>query len=249
MNIDAFTFVSQILNFLLLLFILRRFLYGPLARIIRDRQEYIRSTVETAEDRLREAEDKKEAYQAELNSMESQRKIQMERLGEEVAEYREAQIKIVRDEVESRKTEFMKHLDSERDALLDDLIASICLNIGDFLVDVFVSLSNSSLENSVLDKFLDEIGNFPNESVEKINKSSGNSLLFVSSFELNASQRALVEKTLRKKCIACETLVFRMDREIGLGNKIVAGSLTINSSIREIVNQFRARLSQATLGG
>ncbi|MDR1494758.1 MAG: hypothetical protein LBI29_01835 [Rickettsiales bacterium] len=246
MNIDTFTLVTQILNFLLLLFILKRFLYRPVAKIIHDRQEYVRSTIETAEDRLREAESKKEAYQAELNSINDQKKVQMDHIAGEMVEYRAIQMGKIREEMEAKRTEFLKHLDGEKDALLDSVVASICLNMGDFLMDVFASLTSNSFENSTLNRFLDEIGNLPNESIERINKSSGGVLVFISSFELNAAQKTLAEKAFRKKCISYETLVFQTDKEIGLGNRIVAGSLTINSNIRDIVDQFRAKLSQTT---
>jgi F0F1-type ATP synthase delta subunit len=81
--------------------------------------------------------------------------------------------------------------------------------------------------------------------VERISKSSGGNIVFISSFEINVSQKGLVDKTFRKKCISYKTMDFRVDRGIGLGHRIVAGSLIIDSSIRSIVDQFKAKLGQA----
>ncbi|MDR2777789.1 MAG: hypothetical protein LBB24_03410 [Rickettsiales bacterium] len=244
MNIDTFTLVTQVVNFLALLLILRKFLYRPVAKVIRDRQEYVRNTIENAEDRLKEAEAKKEACQIELDSINGQKKAQIDRIAEEVAEYRAAQFEKIREEVETKKIEFTKHLGDERDTILNGVVSGVCLNISDFLMDIFVSLTGNSFENSMLNKFLEEISNFPNEFIERINRSSGGDVLFVSSFELNSSQKSQVEKTFRKKCISYGAIGFGTDREIGLGHRIVAGSLTINSNIRNIVDQFRAKLEQ-----
>ncbi|MDR1425809.1 MAG: hypothetical protein LBI70_02340 [Rickettsiales bacterium] len=245
MNIDILTLLSQVVNFLLLMFILKKFLYKPVAKLIHDRQEYIKSTIENAEDRLREAESKKEAYQNELDSIDNQKKKQTIRITEELAEYRTTEFEKLREEIEIKKVEFLKHLDSEKADIVNNIIGSICLNMGDFLVDVFASLTGNSFESSILNNFLEEIVNFPNELTEKINKSSGGAMTFVSSFELNAAQKTQVEKVFRERCISYNSIDFEINKNIGLGHRIAIGNLTINSNIRDIVDQFRTKLEQS----
>ena len=58
MLIDGFTVVAQIINFLILLFLLRRFLYGPIIKIMEERQAKIAA-------QLAEAKQLKETAEAE----------------------------------------------------------------------------------------------------------------------------------------------------------------------------------------
>ena len=48
MQIDWFTFVAQIINFLILLALLKRFLYGPILKAIEDREAAIASQFDQA---------------------------------------------------------------------------------------------------------------------------------------------------------------------------------------------------------
>ena len=56
MNIDIFTLTVQIVNFLVLIFILNKLLYKPLIKMMKDRREYIKSSIDNADNKLQEAE-------------------------------------------------------------------------------------------------------------------------------------------------------------------------------------------------
>ncbi|MDR2077717.1 MAG: hypothetical protein LBP39_01985 [Rickettsiales bacterium] len=244
MNIDIFTLIVQIVNFSLLLFILRKFLYKPIAKAIHDRQEHIKNTIEVAESKLRDAENKNEMYQAELDKMETYRKNSREKIDYELTKYKASQTEKINEEIEDKKVWLWGQFEAEKEVLLNGIVKNICAGVGGFMMDVFSSLTNNSLENSTLDKFFDEINNFSNELIDKINRNSADGITFTSSFELNNSQRNALEKIFKKKGIIYENINFVVNKEIGIGNQIIVGSLTINSSTRNIVDQFRAKLEQ-----
>ena len=60
MNIDWFTLSAQIVNFLILLVLLRKFLYGPLRNVMQKREEKVTSRLEEARRKLDEAEEQRE---------------------------------------------------------------------------------------------------------------------------------------------------------------------------------------------
>lgn len=244
MSIDIFTLIVQILNFLLLLFILKKFLYKPIIKAIRDRQTYIKNTIEETEKKSKEAEDIRNSYQNELNSIDKYKKEQKEKIETEIIEYKSQMIEEVKVEVQNEREEFLRQLENDKTTMADGIVKNICTSINDFLVDIFVSLSSSSFENAVLMKFLDEVNNFPNEIVNKINEMENESIGFVSSFELNNSQKSVVTDTFQKRGLLCKNINFMKNEEIVLGNKIIIGSLTINSNIRNIVDQFKTKLEQ-----
>jgi F-type H+-transporting ATPase subunit b len=78
MLIDWFTVGAQVLNFLILIYLLKRFLYGPILRAMDRREERIA-------DRLREA--------AERSEDAGKRAADLERRQSELAERRDAMMK------------------------------------------------------------------------------------------------------------------------------------------------------------
>ena len=57
MQIDWFTVVAQIVNFLILVWLLKKFLYGPIIRAMDDRERRIASRLEEANARERQAQE------------------------------------------------------------------------------------------------------------------------------------------------------------------------------------------------
>jgi len=62
MQIDWFTVVAQIVNFLILVGLLKKFLYGPIIRAMDDRERRIASRLEEANARERQAQEEVQSY-------------------------------------------------------------------------------------------------------------------------------------------------------------------------------------------
>lgn len=60
------TLLWQVINFLVLLWLLKRYLYGPIKEILDKRENMIKSEITEAEERHQEALELKEEYKAEL---------------------------------------------------------------------------------------------------------------------------------------------------------------------------------------
>ncbi|MCF8008207.1 MAG: F0F1 ATP synthase subunit B [Halanaerobiales bacterium] len=60
------TLLWQVINFLVLLWLLKRYLYGPIKEILDKRENMIKSEINEAEERHQEAIELKEEYKAEL---------------------------------------------------------------------------------------------------------------------------------------------------------------------------------------
>ena len=74
LGLDARWFISQLVNFTVLLLILQRFLYKPVLNMLQQRQERIRESMEHAERRRKEAERAQEDYTKKIE--ESRREAQ-----------------------------------------------------------------------------------------------------------------------------------------------------------------------------
>ena len=62
MQIDYFTTLAQMVNFLILVLLLKHFLYAPVLKLMDERERVITSRLEEVEEKKRAAEEEAEAY-------------------------------------------------------------------------------------------------------------------------------------------------------------------------------------------
>lgn len=124
------TILMQMINFLLLLVLLRLVAYKPLLKVLEERQKYVANTIAQAENQRAEAEKIKAEYEAEMRRAREQAQAIIERAtkaGEEQAQEIIAQAKA---EAERVKESALADIQREREkaiAELRDQVASLAL--------------------------------------------------------------------------------------------------------------------------
>jgi len=88
------TLIAQIINFLLLVFLLAKFAYRPLMQVLEDRQKKIADNIDSAERERKDAQQLKMEYQQQLAQARSQAQVIVEK-AEKLAE--EAKEEILKD--------------------------------------------------------------------------------------------------------------------------------------------------------
>ena len=73
MAINWFTLFAQLINFVILLFLLRRFLYGPIMNVIAERDAQIAANMQNAEALAKEAQEDAKRHQTALDALDDER--------------------------------------------------------------------------------------------------------------------------------------------------------------------------------
>jgi F-type H+-transporting ATPase subunit b len=116
--IDPFTVIAQIVNFLILVWILRRLLYGPITRAMTARETRIREEGEQARRLREEAQAEGERYRQQVARFEAERDTKLAEARAEVDEWRRTHIQTVRTEVEAMRQRWQQAVQQEKDAFL-----------------------------------------------------------------------------------------------------------------------------------
>lgn len=136
--------VAQIINFLLLLFLLRVFLWKPILKLLDERKERISSDLKNAADIKNEVEGLKADYQSKLNSIEETARVM---------------IKDAQGEAGKKAEEIKKkaHLEAERlIALARSEIKYEVLKVKDELKDEIIDLTIRAVETVISEKLTEE---------------------------------------------------------------------------------------------
>lgn len=121
MQIDWFTVVAQIINFVVLVLLLRRFLYGPIIRAMDAREAKIRERLDEAARVRAEAEEAREHYRRQLREVEERREEMMAQVEQDVRQRRQELIVEAREGVETLHRRWLHGLQREREAFAHEL--------------------------------------------------------------------------------------------------------------------------------
>lgn len=84
MELDTTTILLEIINFLILIWLLKRFLYAPVLRLISERQQGIETSLQEAETVRQQASEMQATYQQRLGELEQQHLAARHQLEEEL---------------------------------------------------------------------------------------------------------------------------------------------------------------------
>lgn len=121
MQIDWLTVAAQIVNFLILVLLLRWVLYKPLSRALAARAEAVSQRVTEAETARAEAEAAAAAHYEAALALEEERADRLERAEQEAAAKRAELVEEAKSELAARRAAWQAQLEDEKSAFLDRL--------------------------------------------------------------------------------------------------------------------------------
>jgi F-type H+-transporting ATPase subunit b len=152
--IDPFTVGAQIVNFLILVWILRRLLYGPITRAMAAREARIREELDHAARLRGEAEAEGARYRELTAGFESERSARLADAREELDAWRREHTRTVRQEVETMRQRWQQALEQEKGAFYLELRRRAGREVFAVARRALHDLADSELEARVIDRFL-----------------------------------------------------------------------------------------------
>lgn len=165
MNINA-TLIAQIINFLLLVFILTKYAYKPLLEILEKRKNKIASDLESAEqDKLMAAKLKQE-YETQLAEARSQAQAIVDKANKLAEQTKEEMIQQARQEHERLLKAAQEQIEREREKVVKELRSEVVtlsmLAATKIIGENMDSKANAKVVNDFIEKLDEEkIGDLP----------------------------------------------------------------------------------------
>jgi len=246
MLIDWFTVVAQVVNFLILVWLLKRFLYRPILKAIEEREEKIRSRLSEAEVQKEQAEEEREAYYQQKKELEEQRGELLEEAHQEAREERRKLLEEARAESEELRARLRRSIREEYETLYQDLKARLQDEVFALARKVLDDLASASLEKHVADTFLRRLRETEADQqadLAAMLRESGGQALIKSAFGLPAEQREKLEEALAEMAGRRVHLRFEEDPgKIG-GVELTAGGYKLAWSIADYLQAFENQLA------
>lgn len=217
MLIDWFTVAAQAVNFLILVWLLKRFLYGPIVEAMQERQGRLADELASARQMQAEADLRAEGLSKRKAELENEAEGVLNQARAEADERREQWLAEAKAEIDKRSVAWAEDLNRERAALSERLKARMAQQVVRLSKKVLVDLAGEELEVLAVDGFVSQLAR-----TEPENAVDG-PVVIRTGFPLSAALSKRLEDVV-KQCFPASTGVEASeDVTIGFGIVMVAG--------------------------
>jgi F-type H+-transporting ATPase subunit b len=244
MQIDWITVSAQIVNFLVLVWLLKRFLYRPIVEAMQRRERRIAERVEKADAREREAEDKAREYLERREKLDRERDDILASATEEAEHKRRELLDSARDEVEAQRGEWQQQLARESDDFAAGLRQRTSEAVQAISRRALSDLADITLEARVVDVFVDRLRAADDDTRDALARADG-PLLVHSSFELDAQVRSRLTRALHETLASEIQVDYDRDSELLCGIELRHGHHRLGWNLAEYMAQLEQRLGAA----
>ena len=242
MELDWTTFVLEIVNFLVLIWILQRFLYEPVRHVITERQAAIESSLAEAKAAEASAEELRSQYENRLTEWESERERARVQLREEIAVERSRLLETLQadlaQERERQRVLEARRLDEERRKTEGEALAQATR----FAASLFGRLAGPELSTRIVEMVREDLNRLPEETRQRLRAAfslpDGRRTLVMSAHRIDEDHRSALAAALEKIAggkVSCE---FTEDPTLMAGLRLQTGSWVLRANLQDELQFF-----------
>lgn len=237
MLIDWFTVLAQIVNFLILIAILKRFLYGPIIRVMDERERKIAARLQQAEQERQQAAALSRELELEKEALQATRQEYFDKAKSEVFAWRDKAMQEAREEVEQNRRTWEENIQGEQESFKRLLKQRIGQQVFHTAEKVLRELADAGLEGRLTESFLQALEKEPT-AYFKNHAEKPTSIAFRSGFEIDTALRDRISNALKAIFSPTTTVDFSIDSDLGFGLQLVAGDRKVDWNMNRYLQEM-----------
>jgi F-type H+-transporting ATPase subunit b len=235
------TFLLEILNFLVLVWILKRFLYRPVLDVIARRRAAIENKLAEAEQLHTDADALKYQYENRLSSWQQERQKAMDELRHEIEANRLQQLGDLKQELAQEEEKIRVAGARKEKQLLREIEQRALHQAAEFASRLLAEAAGPELENRLLDLLLDGLSTMPADQISALGSKWGElpeRILVSSVYVLADDKRHRLEDTLNRVTGLSIPVHYEQDAELLAGLNITIGAWVLQLNVRDELRGF-----------
>ncbi|MEP6564432.1 MAG: F0F1 ATP synthase subunit delta [Mesorhizobium sp.] len=236
MLIDWFTVVAQALNFLILVWLMKRFLYKPILDAIDAREKRIAKELADADAKMAEAIKERDEFQHKTEEFNRQRAALLIQATDEAKAERQRLLDEARQAADVLRVKRQDALKREQQHLKDEIARRTREEVFAIARKTLSDLAGSRLEERMSEVFtrrLRELNGEGKEGLAKALKTSSDPAVVCSAFELPSEQRAAIQQALNETFSAEIHVRFETAPDVISGIELTANGRKVAWSIAD----------------
>lgn len=237
MQIDWFTVAAQALNFLVLMWLLKRFLYKPILNAIEAREKHIADQLADAASKQADAQKEQDAFKQKIDAFEKEKTTLLIEAQGKAEATRTKLLKEATVDAETLRAKKKEGLQNEIHDLTQDILKQTKVQVFAMASKVLTDLADTTLEQRMIEVFITRLHALSDKEKAAL---SAKSAMITSAFALSESQK----KALKAE-IKTNTLKFKVLPECVGGVELSANGQKLAWSIGDYLETLEKEASRA----
>jgi F-type H+-transporting ATPase subunit b len=237
------TFALEILNFLVLVWLLKRFLYQPVKAVVARRRESITAQLDEAAARQQQAEELRSQYENRLADWESEREEARQGLHREIEAERERMLEGLQQELAAEREKAAVLAQRQLREKVRESEAQALEQGARFVARLVAGLASEELEARLLELLLGELQQLPpaqRDALQALENGKAVPVTVLSAFPLDEPQRASLQQRIASLVPGSLAFEWREDRKLIAGLRLTVGPWVIHANLHDELKTFAA---------
>ena len=244
MQIDWVTVAAQVVNFLILVYVLKRFLYRPVLAAMERRRRNVAERLEEAERRERTAEDARARYERQLRDLEHSKDALLVEARNDAQRERNVRLEQARREVGVARQDWRQDLEREREDTHNRLRMAVAESALEVARHLLSELSGADLERRMAERLLTRLADLDGQQREDLRK-GGSPVRIRSAFELEPDLRTRITHVVHEHIGDDLDVEYALAPGLLGGLELSAGGLRIGWTLADHIEGLDLRLAAA----
>ena len=247
MLIDWFTVAAQAINFLILVWLLKRFLYRPILDAIDRREQHIAKTLADAADTENQAQQERKLFSQKNSEFETQRSALMEKATTAAATEHERLLTEARLAADALRLQRQKSLQRQQKSLSAELHRASQKEIFAITRQMLNELANSELEEQIVKVFLTQLQHLDSVSKESLSSAistTSEPLRVRSAFALQHAQQERINNALNDNFATDLKVIFETAPDIISGIELSINGQKLAWSVAQYIDSLEKHVQQ-----
>ncbi|PWJ09789.1 F0F1 ATP synthase subunit delta [Jannaschia seohaensis] len=247
MQLDWLTVSAQIVNFLVLVWLLQRFLYRPITNAMRRREERVEARLSEAKATRAQAEDAARQLAQEQAGLEERQDEILEAAREEAKALRQRLEDEVRDEMEARREVWRQNLAEERAELVASLQRQAGHQVLRVVERVLADYAGTDLAGRVVEHFTERLEALDKETRDKLAEAArtqDRTALVQTSTVIESAARARLTRAIHETLSTDIEVDYHEDPRMIFGVRLTIGDHFLEWSAVRYLDRLEAEFGE-----
>ena len=246
MTIDPFTFAFEIVNFLVLLWLLHHFLYRPIQRAIAERRQALNEEIMTAQQREQEALALKNTYEQRIADWEREKTRQQDELQQTLSRERQTALAGIRQVAEAERVRLQTLHEQELATRRRQAVSSAVQTALRLTGKMLERLAGSELDQAILRVLLEDLEQLPETDRSLLRSAFAGKrepVTVVTARSLDQDQQQRLQTAIAGVLETETRWTFRQDPNLLSGYQLVVGDQVVHANLSDELAFFGRSLS------
>jgi F-type H+-transporting ATPase subunit b len=244
MEIDWITVSAQIVNFLILVWLLKRFLYQPVIKAMDQREQRISDRLNEAQQREQQADEKIQQYQNKSGELEQNRDEILKKAREKAEQEKKKLLEEARAAVREQRDNWQRQASDEKAEFLGNLRHQAADAIQALASKALGDLADSDLEGHIVQAFITRLKSLDKETRKALAQTS-EPVHISSAFELDSTVRGRLTRAIHEHLAEDIEMEYTQSPDLLCGIKLSSGDRQLSWNLADYMEELTARVEAA----